>query len=121
MFKTLIETPEAEVARLAQAPVGSTSHALSLMPVNIRGNVQDLLIELPSLAGDPQHTIVVVPTESHRYSRGAESETLPRRRYDCTWTCIVVASDHPSYPVQGYRISVPEHQLVRGTLRTLTV
>ncbi|MET3172980.1 UNVERIFIED_ORG: hypothetical protein ABIB52_000808 [Arthrobacter sp. UYCu721] len=121
MFKTLIEAHEAEVTRLAQAPAGSTSHALSQLPVNIRGNVQDLLIELPSLAGDPQHTIVVVPTESHRYSRGEETETLPRRRYDSTWTCIVVASDHASYPVQGYRITVPEHQLVRGTLRTLAL
>lgn len=117
-FKTNLETPEAEAARLAQAPEGSTNHALSSMPVTMHGNIQDLLIELPSFEGDPQHTIVVVPFDCYRY--GAEDDpTLPRRRYNNGWSCIVVASDHPSYPVGGHRISLPEYQLRRGILRTL--
>jgi hypothetical protein len=119
-FKTLFETPEAEAARLAQSPVGSTNHALSSMSVNIRQHVQDLMIELPSFEGDPKHTIVVVPFESHRYS-AEDDTTLPRRRYNNGWSCIVIASDHPSYPVGGHRVSLPEYQLRRGTLRTLTL
>ena len=110
-----LETPEAEAARLAQSPEGSTNHALSSMPVNIHGSIQDLMIEPPSFAGDPEHTIVVVPFESYHHG----GTTLPRRRYNASWTCIVVASDHPSYPVGGYRIVLPEYQLRRGTLRTL--
>lgn len=119
-FKTNLEAPEAEVARLAQSPVGSTNHALSQMPVNIRQRIQDLMIELPHFDGDPKHTIVVVPTESRPYAR-EDQEVLPRRRHNRSWTCIVVASDHPSYPVGGYRLSLPEYQLVRGTLRTLSL
>lgn len=113
-----LETPEAEAARLAQSPEGSTNHALSAMPVTIHGDIRDVMIELPSFKGDPAHTIVVVPFDSYHY--GARDEaTLPRRRYNYGWTCIVVASDHPSYPVGGYRIVLPEYQLRRGTLRTL--
>jgi hypothetical protein len=117
-FRTRLETAEAEAARLAQSPEGSTNHALSSMPVNIRGNIQDLMIEVPSFTDDPKHTIVVVPFESYRYN-GENDATLPLRRYNFGWRCIVVASDHPSYPVGGYRVSLPEYQLRRGTLRTL--
>jgi hypothetical protein len=118
MFKSSFETPEAEAVRLAQSPEGSTNHALSAMPVNIHGNIQDLLIEVPSFVDDPKHTIVVVPFDSYHYG-GHDDPTLPRRRYNFGWSCIVVASDHPSYPVGGHRISLPEYQLRRGTLRTL--
>jgi len=117
-FKTNRETPEAEAARLAEAPEGSTNHALSSMTVNIHGNIQDLMIEVPHLTGDPKHTIVVVPFQSHHYG-APEDAAQPRRRYNRSWDCIVVASDHPSYPVGGYRISMPEYQLRRGTQRTL--
>lgn len=119
-FKTNFETHEAEAARLAQAPVGSTNHALSQMPVNIHPHIQDLMIELPSFIGDPKHTIVVVPFDSHHYGSQADS-TLPRRRYNRSWDCIVVASNHPQVPVGGHRISLPEYQLVRGTQRTLEI
>jgi hypothetical protein len=119
-FKTssTLETPEAEAARLAQSPEGSTNHALSSMPVRIHGDIRDLMIEPPSFAGDPAHTVVVVPFESYHHG-GPDGATLPRRRYNDSWTCIVVASDHPSYPVGGYRIVLPEYQLRRGTLRNL--
>lgn len=117
-FKTNFETHEAEAARLAQAPEGSTNHALSKLPVNIHQIIQDLMIELPSFGGDPKHTIVVVPFDCHPYG-GKDDSTLPRRRYNRGWSCIVVVSNHPSYPVGGHRISLPEYQLVRGTRRTL--
>lgn len=117
-FKTNRETPEAEAARLAQSPEGSQTHRLSLMPVNILGDVQDMLIELPRFGDEPDHTVVVVPIESHLFS-GFDPEELPRRRYQYSWSCIVVASNHPSYPVGGYRLSIPEYQLRRGVQRTL--
>jgi hypothetical protein len=117
-FKSNLETPEAEAARLAQAPEGSTNHALSSMPVNIHGRIQDLMIELPSFEGDPKHTIVVVPFYSDHYGT-ADDPTLPRRRYNYGWTCIVIASDDPRCKAAGHRVSIPEYQLRRGTLRTL--
>lgn len=118
MFTSILEAPEAEVARLAQSPVGSTNHALSQMPVNIRQHVQDLMIQVPHFEDDPKYTIVVVPFESHPYA-AEDPDALPRRRHNRSWTCIVIASDHPSYPVGSWRVTFPEYQLVRGTLRTL--
>lgn len=117
MFKSRFEAPEAEVARLAQSPAGSSNQAPSQIPVNIRDNVQDQLIELPYLHEDKPHTIVVVPIESHRVT--PHDGEFPLKRYRSAWTCVVVASDHPSYPIGGFRVSIPEHQLVRGTVRTL--
>lgn len=114
----LFETEEAEAARLAESPVGSTNHRLSTMPIQILANVQDMLIELPRFGDKPDHTIVVVPIDSHPFS-GADAEERPRRRYQITWTCAVIASDHPSYPVGGYRVSIPEYELRRGVQRTL--
>ena len=123
-FKTNMETPEAEAARLAEAPEGSINHALSSMPVNIRGIIKDgMLIQLPALPGeDPAtHSYVVTPITAHPLSRWVEPELdpLPRRRYNLSWDCIVVASNHPRVPVGGHRVNIPEYQLVRGTLRTL--
>lgn len=117
-FKTTLETPEAEAARLAESPEGSTNHALSSMPVNIHGRIQDLMIELPSFEGDPKHTVVVVPFYSDHYGN-LDEPPLPRRRYNFAWTCIVVASDDPRCKAAGHRVSIPEYQLRRGTIRTL--
>lgn len=119
MFKPLFEDPAVEVARLAAAPAGSTNHALSKLPVNIQGNLQDLMIQLPDLGDDlPSfREMVVVPFEAYSHSKGKE-RVFPMKRYDTSWTCIVVMSTHPSYPVGGHRIIVPEAQLVRGVLRT---
>ncbi|MCB5280344.1 hypothetical protein [Arthrobacter sp. ES1] len=117
-FKTNLETPEAEAARLALSPEGSTNHALSSMPVSIHGRIQDLMIELPKFDGDPEHTVVVVPFYSDSYGT-QEDPTLPRRRYNYGWTCIVVASDDPRCKAAGHRVSVPEYQLRRGKVRTL--
>ena len=119
-FKSFLETPDAEALRLAESPEGSTNHALSQLPVNIKGSLQDLLIELPDLDGDGRK-LVVVPTESHRIGTHEYNNGEPRRRYQTTWTCIVVASTHPSYPVGGWRVSFPEYQLVRGTQHTITL
>lgn len=119
-FKSFFEEPEAEVARLAQAPVGSKAHTLSTLPVNIRGDLTDLMIELPKDTFH-DHTIVVVPWERYPLTETERNEPFPRRRYRSTWRCIVVASNHPSYPVAGHRLAVSEDELVRGTLRTFQV
>lgn len=115
---SMFETPEAEAARLAQSPVGSRNHTLSTMPVNIHEWVQDLMIELPRLGHENQHRVVVVPSESRGGSERVNADGT-WQLHTGSWTCIVIASDHPNYPVGGHRIIVPEHQLVRGIRRTL--
>lgn len=112
-----IETEEQERERLAQAPEGSLNHELSKLPVTITGWLQDLLIELPWKATERgEHRVVVVPIEYHGETCPAgEQEQLPRKRHAGWWTCAVVASDHPSYPVGGHRLSIPTAELVRGT------
>lgn len=120
MFKNFFEAPEAEVARLAESPVTSINHTLSTLPVNIEGDLQDLMIQMPRMGADDTHTMIVVPflrVKLHADEIAAQ-RVLPHKRHTGWWTCLVVASDNPSYPVGGYRISVPEAQLVRGTLRT---
>lgn len=106
-FKIYFETHEAEAARLAQSPEGSTNHALAALPVNSIGGIQDLMIELPDLDGDGRK-LVVVPTERHPIAKRDYADGELHRRYDFSWTCIVVASTHPSYPVGGWRVSFPE-------------
>ena len=109
-----VETEEQERERLAAAPEGSAAHTLSQLPVNITGWVQDLLIELPwtEPRTDKTYRVVVVPFEFH--SDGPGSEETPRRRHSGWWGCLVAASDHPSYPVGGYRLSISTAELVRG-------
>lgn len=114
-----LETAEAERDRLAACPEGSINHELSKLPVTITGPLQDLLIELPwkhtERGEHRRHRVVVVPFEYRGDSRPeSEQETLPRRRHAGWWACAVVASDHPSYPVGGYRLSIPTAELVRG-------
>lgn len=114
-----IETAEQERERLARAPEGSKSHALSQLPVTIEGWPEDLVIELPwaemGLTDEP-HRVVVVPFRYSPDSRpeGETDTALPHRRHAGWWDCIVVASDHPSYPVGGHRLSIPTAELVRG-------
>ncbi|KIA73465.1 hypothetical protein ANMWB30_23920 [Arthrobacter sp. MWB30] len=117
-FTTRREAPEAEAARLAQSPVGSLNHILSTMPVNIHGDLLEKVIELPQFNDEPAGKVIVVPIERHPYKPAEEADDLLLRRYNCSWTCIVIASSHPGYIVGGYRLSIPEHQLVRGHLRT---
>ncbi|MGW6602259.1 hypothetical protein [Streptomyces sp. NPDC055036] len=114
-----IESGEQERERLAQAPEGSINHHLSTLPVNIREWPQDLLVQLP---WDPPrtergHTIVVVPFKFRRESlpAGVDNEPLPRKLHSGSLSCIVVSSDHPSYPVGGYRIVVSAAEIARGT------
>lgn len=116
-FKALFEDPAAEVARLAAAPEGSRSHALSKLPVRISGWIQDFTIELPwawagtGLHGD-HHRVVVVPIEYT--GDGMADEALPRRRHSGFWTCAVIASNDERYPVGGHRLVISEAELVRG-------
>jgi hypothetical protein len=112
------ESEAEEAARLALSPEGSINHCMSKLPVQIHGWIEDLMIEMPHSAGFDRHTVIVVPFRYHRYQR---DESLPRRAHDGSWDVIVVASNHPSYPVGGHRLSIPEMQLVRGTQRTFDV
>lgn len=112
-----IETPEQERERLAAAPEGSLRHTLSKLQVTIEGWPQDLLIELPWQAAEhgSGHRVVVVPIEFRGDSRPeGEEEPLPRKRHSGWWNCAVVASDHPSYPVGGHRLSISAAELARG-------
>lgn len=128
-FKTILdkilETPEEEVARLASAPEGSKSHWLAGLPVLLSaGSLKGLVIELPvqlSAAGHRDHRIVVVPVENRGDSSREDhrARTGKIRRHGAWWQVIVVASDHPAYPVGGYDLTVPEAELVRG--RQLTI
>lgn len=118
-FVTIFEAPELEVARLAAAPVGSENHTLSTLPVQIQGPIDDLVIELPRETNHG-HSIVVVPFLRQPDS-SVERETMPYRRYRTWWSVIVVASNHPSYPVGGHRLAISESALVRGTLRSIEV
>ncbi|WP_405749276.1 hypothetical protein OG232_04220 [Streptomyces sp. NBC_01411] len=114
----IIETAEQEQARLAQAPEGSINHYLSTLPVTIEGWLKDLLVELPwqQPRTDQSYRVIVVPIEFRKdlLPEGVEEEPLPRRRHSGSWTCAVVFSNHPSYPVGGYRIVVPAAELARG-------
>lgn len=116
-FKSLFEPAEDEVARLAQAPEGSTNHSLSKLPVTIRHWPQDLLIELPWAAIERSpHRIVVVPIQYHKESGSEEREQgQPIRRHAGSWDCVVVYSEHPSYPVGGYHLSISAAEIARGT------
>lgn len=111
------EDPEVEVARLAAAPAGSLNHELSKLPVNIEGDLLDLMIELPRTQNRYEHTtLIVVP---FRFDKGADqNEALPFKRNTGWWDCIVVASDDPVYPQGGHRLSIPAAELVRGKQRT---
>jgi hypothetical protein len=113
-----IETAEQERARLAQAPEGSLNHYLATLPVTIKEWPGDLLVEL---LWEPPRTnqsyrIVVVPIEFRKDALpdGVKEESVPRKRHSGSWTCAVVFSTHPSYPVGGYRIVVPAAELARG-------
>ncbi|GAA1457490.1 hypothetical protein NE857_21810 [Nocardiopsis exhalans] len=113
------ETAEQERERLASAPAGSKTHALSTLPVTILQWPQDLLIELPWRAiGESEYRVVVVPFRFRAEIKpavGRQREPRPRKRHSGSWDCIVVASDHPAYPVGGYRLSIPTIEIVRGT------
>ncbi|MCM2392624.1 hypothetical protein [Streptomyces albipurpureus] len=113
-----IETEEQERARLAQAPEGSLNHYLSTLPLTINEWPKDLLVELPwqQPRTDRAYRVVVVPIEFRKDTlpEGVEEEPLPRKRHSGSWMCAVVFSDHPSYPVGGFRIDLPAAEIARG-------
>lgn len=122
MFKTfasMFETPAEEAARLARSPEGSTNHALSALPVTIHDpDVRGLVITLPRVHNDDPRTVTVVPIKHHPFH--GRTEDGKRLRFDASWDCIIVHSNHDSYPVGGYDITVAEAQLRRGTVRDLS-
>lgn len=116
--KKIFETLEEEQARLAQYPENSQPYLLSKYPVNIPYIHEGLLIRLPrTLDSDPHITVVPVkPRPESSPERGVNGKF---QRHSGTWEVMVVASDHPSYPVGGYRIIVPNYELVRGERVTI--
>lgn len=111
----VFETEEQESARLAQAPEGSTSHALSTLPVKIKQPLQDLVIQLPWTRTGPQDYIIVVVPIEHA-AVGKRDQQPPIRIHEGGWDCAVVYSTHNSYPVGGHRLYISTAELVRGAL-----
>lgn len=115
-FTSLFEPVEDEQVRLAQAPEGSLNHALSKLPVTIAEWPQDLLVELPWAATERSpHRVVVVPIKYHKESGSEQREQGQLMwRHTGSWDCVVVYSDHPSYPVGGYHLSISAAEVARG-------
>jgi hypothetical protein len=113
-----IETDEHERDRLAQAAEGSISHELSLLPVlnpfPTRGQVLELTRDYHGAR------IIVAPLNFRPgATSGAKwintpSEQRPSRIHDGTWSCIVLASTHESYPVGDYDLIVSVSELRRA-------
>ncbi|MFF3697413.1 hypothetical protein [Streptomyces sp. NPDC002221] len=114
-----VETNEQERERLARAPEGSINHYLSTLPVNVPEWPQDLLIQLPWAPPRTNQTyrILVVPIAFRKnlLPEGVEEGPLPHKLHHGSWTCAVVYSDHPNYPVGGHRIVVSAAEIARGT------
>lgn len=116
IFDSLMETEEEERARLAQYPVGSTNHDLSKLPITIKTDVRNMVIQLPGAPyGSTQNTMIVVPIDYRPPVAGDElTESKKHKRNSGSWTCAIVASDHPSYPVGGYNVVITEAELARS-------
>ncbi|MBP2527476.1 hypothetical protein [Rhodococcus sp. PvP104] len=122
----LFESDAEEASRLAQAPIGSIDHGLSLLPVTLPYPARHHLIELPARkvhkapgrngGGHPDcaadYRIVVLPVTRHP---GPTDSCVPSC-HDSSWDCRIVASDHPSYPVGGEDICCSESELRRGRI-----
>lgn len=112
-IRPFTETAEQERERLASAATGSKTHTLSMLPVTILEWPQDL-----RATGESEYRVVVVPFQFRAETGpavGRQREPWPRKRHSGSWDCIVVASDHPAYPVGGHRLSIPTIEIVRGT------
>lgn len=111
-----VETEEQEQARLAQAPEGSIRNALSKLPVTIREWPEGLVVELPfAQTGRTAHRVIVVPVTFSRDNLDPDPDApAPRGRNSGWWECVVIASDHPSYPVGGYQLAIPAAEIARG-------
>lgn len=101
----LMETIAEENARLADAPVGSTNHTLSLLPVvNTNPNFRGKLV----LLATHDQPLIVMPKQ---FNPGSV-----KGQYDGSWYCVVTSSRNPSYPVGGYDIAVSESELRRSPI-----
>lgn len=108
----LFETDAQETARLAAAPEGSINHELSSLPIRNRFIDKGMLLTLPALNGST-HTITVAVVSNKGSFTPAEAREFPRQR-DSMFHCMVVASDHPSYPVGGHDLACSEAELRRA-------
>lgn len=112
------ETNEQEAARLAQSHPTSINGRLAPLPVTIEHVRRGQIIELPRAEmypEDPARIIMLV--DQVRRSKHEYAPDEPRRR-DHGWTCIVVASTDPVYPVGGHDLVIGEAELRRGRLVT---
>lgn len=123
---SLFETPEQEVARLSAAEPGSRLHQLSQLPVLTPGVIaKGQIFTLPALGrmgdtntgdnGQPLELTVVIAAVNDRVGQRKE---LPYK-HDASYDCIVVKSNHSSYPVGGYNIVAYEEELRRAHPVTL--
>lgn len=103
---SLFETDEQEAARLAEAPAGSKSHHLSGLPVTMSERPRGKVLRLPW----DGYTVVVVPM---KFSPSLERSTP--RQHSGSWDCIVVYSDDPRYPVDGYDLAISVSEIRRST------
>ncbi|MFC4225433.1 hypothetical protein [Lysinibacter cavernae] len=113
----LIETEEQERRRLAQAPAGSDSHFWSTLPETVKDWPEGFIVKLPSRHN---HKIAVIPV-TFRKDTDSDKDLLPKLRNSGNWECIVVASDHLSYPVGGHRLSISATELARGERIEITL
>ncbi|WP_051299298.1 hypothetical protein [Arthrobacter castelli] len=118
--RTRFETEAEEQARLAEFPEGSLTHTLSTRPVSLtEDSLADLAIELP-WHGDKHHQyqVIVEPIEFRgvRPDGYINQKSSLRKRNIGSWICLVVSSNHPSYPPAnaGHRVTIRTDELVRG-------
>lgn len=109
----IFETDEQEAARLAASQPGSKNHLLSQLPITLQEDPTGLLLKLPSNAWSQYHLIVFVNEREPRRRTVLNEEGLRERRD--TFETVVVASNHPDYPVGGYRLMVGHTELRRST------
>lgn len=107
------ETPADEVARLASDPVGSTSHELSQLPVNMPLIKEGMLIRVPATHVPAGETVIITPLKPFEYEQPTEGKRLIHHR---TWRCRVVGGNSTTYSPGCWDIDLPESALIRGAV-----
>lgn len=110
------ETDAEETARLAAAPEGSINHELSSLPIRNRFIDKGMLLTLPALNGNTHTITVAVVSNKGSFTPSPEAREARKFPYQHNnmFHCMVVASDHPSYPVGGHDLACSEAELRRA-------